>query len=128
MSDRDLNEKNIERACNDELTRRLLNQIIGKPPAKLMRPDMRPHTWVFLRDKADKEEPVTCLGVVFKVWDRAKFNMIRFTAHTHTGKEIKTSGLLTILDNGQDRGLILDVRWPWTTLLKEFKGLSAGNL
>ena len=74
MSDRDLNEKNIERACNDELTRRLLNQIIGKPPAKLMRPDMRPHTWVFLRDKADKEEPVTCLGIVFKVWDRAKFN------------------------------------------------------
>lgn len=126
MGDKDLNEKNVEKACWDEITRRRIYEIIGKAPAKLMRPHMRPHTWVFLRQKDNKEEPVICLGVVFNTWDRAKFNMIRFTAH-QKAEEISTSGRLTVLDNGET-GIILDVRWPWTTLLKEFRGLSAGDL
>jgi len=128
MSDKDLNEKNVERACQDELTRRLLYDIIGKPPAELMRPHMRPHTWVFLRQKNNREEPVFCLGVVFHTWDRVKYNMVRFTAHSKTtDREITTSGRLTTLDNGET-GLIIDKRWPWKTLLKEFRGLSAGDL
>lgn len=127
MSDKDLNEKNIEKACQDETTRRMLYKIIGKRPGALVRPPLRPHTWVFLRQRNNRKEPVFCLGICFHTWDRAKYNMVRFTAHDRAGKEITTSGRLTILDNGET-GLIIDKRWPWTTLLKEFKGLSAGDL
>jgi len=92
-----------------------------------MRPHMRPHTWVFMRQEDNKEDPVTCLGIVFHEWPRKKYNMINFTSHTHSGKELKTSGLLTLLDNGH-AGLVLQVRWPWGAMLKQYKGLSAGDL
>ncbi len=92
----------------------------------LMQPHMRPHTWIFLRQK-DDDEPIICLGIVFHEWPRSKYNMVNFTSHTHTGKELKTSGLLTKLDNGQI-GLVLQTRWPWGALLREYKGLSAGDL
>ena len=130
MANKDLNEKNIEKACNDELNRRaivkLKDRLFGVIPAKPMRPHMRPHTWVFLRQKDNKENPVICLGIVFNTWDRAKFNMIKFTAHQDS-EEVSTSGRLTVLDNGET-GIVLDVRWPWTSLLKRFRGLSAGDL
>jgi len=127
MGDKDLTEKNIERACNDERTRRLINQIIGRPSAKPVRPHMRPHTWVFLLQKHNHKEPVICLGVVFNSWDRAKYNMLRFVIHAKTNREMTTVGRLTILDNGET-GIVLDVRWPWTVLCKHFRGLSAGDL
>ena len=127
MSDKDLSEKNIERICNNERTRRLISQIIGKPPAKLVRPNMRPHTWVFLLRKDNRKMPITCLGIVFHTWDRAKYNMIRFTAPADNGIEVVASGRLTVLDNGET-GIVLNERWPWTTLLKKFRGLSAGDL
>ncbi len=117
----DLNEKNIEKAARQLRIRLLVNR------KHLHAPALRPHTWVFLRQTKDEVEDAICLGIVFKVWPTKKYNMVRFTAHTTTGKEVKTSGRLTKISNGQD-GLILDVRWPWETLLKEHKGLSAGNL
>ena len=127
MSDKDLNEKNIERACQDEITRRAIYKIIGQAPAKLVQPSMRPHTWVFLYQRHNRKEPIIHLGIVFHTWDRAKYNMLRFTVHNKAGKEITTSGRITVLDNG-DTGIILDVRWPWVTMMKKFKGLSAGDL
>lgn len=127
MSDKDLNEKNVERICNDELTRRAIVKIIGARPAELMQPDMRPHTWIFLRQD-NKQVPVICLGIVFNTWPMNKFNMVRFTAHDRASdKEVTTSGRLTKLDNGAD-GLVLDVRWPWMTMMKKYRGLSAGDL
>ncbi len=122
----DLNEKNLEKAARALKTRLMIGRFashLNKPHA----PALRPHTWVFLRQHGNEKDPAICLGIVFHVWAMRKFNMVRFTAHTHTGKEVKTSGLLTKLDNGED-GLVLDVRWPWETLLREFKGLSAGDL
>ena len=135
MSDKDLNEKNIERACQDEQTRRILNQVINRqlfcPSQHIFKTGpvhLRPHTWVFLRQRDNRKEPITCLGIVFETWDRARFNMIRFTYRSKTDdSEITTSGRLTLLDNGET-GIVLDVRWPWTTMLKKFRGLSAGNL
>ncbi len=117
----DLNEKNLEKAARALRIRLMANR------KQLHAPTLRPHTWVFLRQPGDEKDPAICLGIVFHVWVMRKYNMVRFTAHTHTGKEVKTSGLLTKLDNGED-GLVLDVRWPWETLLNEYKGLSAGNL
>lgn len=122
----DLNEKNLEKAARQLKTRLMIGRFashVNTPHA----PALRPHTWVFLRQHGNEEDPAICLGIVFHVWVMRKYNMVRFTAHTHTGKEVKTSGLLTRLDNGED-GLVLDVRWPWETLLNEYKGLSAGNL
>lgn len=122
----EFNEKNIEKAARQLKTRLMIGRFashVRTPHA----PALRPHTWVFLRQPGNEEDPAICLGIVFHVWVMRKYNMVRFTAHTHTGKEVKTSGLLTKLDNGQD-GLVLDVRWPWETLLAEYKGLSAGNL
>ena len=116
----DLNEKNIEKAARQLRIRLMLNRKQPHAPA------LRPHTWVFLR-QGDGDEDAICLGIVFKVWATRKFNMIRFTAHTPTGKEVKTSGRLTEISNGEE-GLVLDVRWPWETLCKQYKGLSAGNL
>jgi len=92
-----------------------------------MQPHMRPHTWVFLRQEDNHEEPIINLGIVFHEWPINKYNMVNFTSHTATGKELKTSGLLTKLDNGQI-GLVLQTRWPWGSLLREYKGLSAGDL
>lgn len=132
MSEKDL----IERAHNDERTRRLLNQIVKRAlfsrlqPTGVelhIRPHLRPHTWVFLYQRDNHKEPIIRLGIVFHTWDRARYNMLRFTAHTKAGGEVTTSGRLTVLDNG-DTGIIIDVRWPWVTLLKKFKGLSAGDL
>lgn len=116
----DLNEKNIEKAARLLRIRLLVNRKRLHPPA------LRPHTWVFLRSGTDDTDAI-CLGIVFNVWPTRKFNMLRFTAHTPTGKELKTSGRLTKISNGED-GLILDLRWPWETLCKQYKGLSAGNL
>ena len=117
----DLNEKNIEKAARQLRIRLMINRKQPHAPA------LRPHTWVFLRQSEDEVEDAICLGIVFHVWAMRKYNMVRFTAQTHTGKEIKTSGRLTKISNGED-GLILDVRWPWETLCKQYKGLSAGNL
>lgn len=114
------NEENLEKAARRLRIRLMVNR------KHLHAPALRPHTWIFLRH-GDGDEDATCLGIVFNKWPANKYNMIRFTAHTATGKEIKTSGRLTKISNGED-GLILDVRWPWDTLLTEYKGLSAGNL
>lgn len=122
----DLNEKNLEAAARQLKLRLMIGRFashVNKPHA----PALRPHTWIFLRQPGNEEDPAICLGIVFKVWPMRKYNMVRFTAHTHTGKEIKTAGRLTVLDNGA-AGLIIDVRWPWDTLLKQYKGLSAGDL
>ena len=105
--------------------RRILDGI-GISHANYMQPHMRPHTWVFLRQDS-KADPVICLGVVFKEWPRNKYNMVNFTSHCSNGQELKTSGLLTKLDN-DEIGLVLQVRWPWGALLREYKGLSAGDL
>ncbi len=113
------NEENLEKAA-----RRLRIRLIANRK-QLHAPALRPHTWIFLRD--NDGESVLCLGIVFHVWPRNKYNMIRFTAKTDAGMDISTSGRLTKLDNGKD-GLVLDLRWPWETLLKQYKGLSAGNL
>ena len=126
MSNKDLNEKNVERICQDEITRRMLYKVIGQLPAELMRP-LRPHTWIFMRQRNNRKEPVICLGIVFNTWDRSKFNMLRFTANRPDGTPVTTSGRFTVLDNGE-RGLVIDVRWAWNTLLKKYRGLSAGNL
>jgi len=99
---------------------------IGVGHANYMQPHMRPHTWVFLRQD-DHDDPIICLGIVFKEWPRSKYNMVNFISHTNSGKEIKTSGLLTKLDN-DEIGLVLQVRWPWGALLRQYKGLSAGDL
>lgn len=117
----EFNQKNIEKAARQLRLRLLVNR------KRLHAPALRPHTWIFLRQAGNEKEPVICLGIVFHVWPIQKYNMVRFTAHTNTGKDVKTSGRLTKLDNGGD-GMVLDVRWPWMTLLKEFKGLSAGNI
>ena len=131
MADKDFNEKNVEKICQDARLKLMLRRIIdGAQPRKihaLMPPHMRPHTWVFLRQVDNEDEPIIHLGIVFHEWPQNKYNMVNFTAHTNTGKEIKTSGLLTKLDNGQT-GLGLKVRWPWGSLLREYKGLSAGDL
>jgi hypothetical protein len=122
----DFNENNLEKAARQLKTRLMIGRFashVNKPHA----PALRPHTWIFLRQPGDQEDSAICLGIVFKVWAMKKYNMIRFTAHTGTGKEIHASGRLTTLDNGKD-GLVLDVRWPWETMLKEYKGLSAGDL
>jgi hypothetical protein len=117
--------------ANDARVKLMLRRIIdgGNPKVihRLMRPHMRPHTWVFLRQQGIADDPVTCLGIVFHEWPRNKYNMINFTSQTNTGEELKTSGLLTPLDNGQT-GLVLKVRWPWGAMLKQYKGLSDGNL
>ena len=123
-------DKFIEHEKQRQRTRYMVGRIIAGAAvgdADLVRPHMRPHTLVFLRQKDNGKVSVIPLGIVFKTWDRAKFNMIRFTAQTYAGKEVATSGRLTVLENGEN-GIVLDVRWPWTTLLKEFKGLSAGDL
>ncbi len=116
----DLNEKNIEKAARQLRIRLMANR------KRLHAPALRPHTWIFLR-QGDGDEDAICLGIVFHVWAIKKYNMVRFTGHTNTGKEVKTSGRLTKISNGED-GLILDVRWPWGTMLKQYKGLSAGDL
>jgi len=106
--------------------RRIIDNM-GKAHPTFIQPHMRPHTWVFLRQDDNHDEPIICLGIVFHEWTRNKYNMVNFTSHTATGKEIKTSGLLTKLDNG-GTGLVLQTRWPWGALLREYKGLSAGDL
>ncbi len=118
----------LDKLIKEEEQRVKLKLMLRRCVAKPMRPHMRPHTWVFLRQKDNPQDPVICLGIVFHTWDRAKYNMIRFTAHSKTtAREITTSGRLTILDNGET-GIVIDKRWPWKTLMKEFRGLSAGDL
>jgi hypothetical protein len=121
-------KKIVDDARTKLLIKRMIDRV-SRPQTKfqLMQPHMRPHTWVFLRQEANDEDPIICLGIVFHVWPRKKYNMINFSSHTNTGKEIKTSGLLTKLDTGA-AGLVLKVRWPWGSLLREYKGLSAGDL
>ena len=136
MSD-DLNEENVEKAAKLLHTKLTLQRIIDgtdrqhiRPlaPPKQMPPHMRPHTYIFLRGQPGDEEPVVCLGVTFHTWAMNKFNMVRFTARAPAGgKDVTTSGRLVTLENGA-YGLILDVRWPWETMLSKYKGLSAGNL
>ena len=119
MTDEATNQA-IQRAATTLRIRNLANR------RDQVRPHMRPHTWVFLRQR-DSDEPIICLGIVFHEWPRNKYNMVNFSSHTHTGKELKTSGLLAKLDNG-GIGLVIKVRWPWGALLREYKGLSAGDL
>lgn len=89
-------------------------------------PVLRPHTWVFLRQKDNRKEPVIRLGIVFNTWPR-KFNMLCFRVKTNVGDPVEARGRFTVLDNGET-GLILDHRWCWDSLLHQYKGLSAGNL
>jgi len=120
-----------KKIAEDARTRLQIKRIIDRVSNQstkihVIQPHMRPHTWVFLRQD-DNNDPIICLGIVFKEWARNKYNMVKFTSQTAERKELKTSGLLTKLDNG-DTGLILTVRWPWGALLREYKGLSAGDL
>ena len=121
-------KKIVDDARTKLLIKRMIDRV-SNPSTKTfaVQPHMRPHTWVFLRQPGNEEDPIICLGIVFHVWPRKKYNMINFSSHTNTGKEIKTSGLLTKLDTGA-AGLVLKVRWPWGSLLREYKGLSAGDL
>lgn len=116
--------------AQDARLKLMLRRIIDGGRSKahaLMQPHMRPHTWVFLRQEENQEDPIIHLGIVFHEWPITKYNMVNFTSHTSTGKELKTSGLLTKLDNGQV-GLVIQTRWPWGAMLREYKGLSAGDL
>jgi hypothetical protein len=117
----ELNEKNLLEAA-----RRLRLRNMAHRGGKLSRPKLRPHTYVFLQqDKADPSD-VICLGIVFTTWSLKKFNAVNFHAELN-GAPITSSGRLTKLSNDQD-GIIVSERWCWESLLKEFKGLSAGNI
>ncbi len=133
MTDKDFTEKNLEQACIKAATLLKIRTMVARVKIRgqdtltqLVRPDMRPHTWVFLRQN-DEDPPAICLGIVFHVWATNKYNMVKFVAHNPTGQEIVTRGRLVALDNGST-GLIVDKRWAWNSLLKRFKGLSAGDL
>jgi len=89
-------------------------------------PVLRPHTWVFLRQRDNPKEPVIHLGIVFHTWPR-KFNMLRFTTETDQGEPIVETARFTAMDNGAI-AVVLNRRWCWDTLLHRYKGLSAGNL
>jgi hypothetical protein len=121
MSDKDLNEKNLEDAC-----RRLRIRNIAGAKGLLRRPELRPHTWVFLQPDLADPESITCLGIVFTTWPLNKYNAVNFHAELN-GEPITSSGRLTKLSNDQE-GIIVSERWCWESLLKEFKGLSAGNI
>jgi hypothetical protein len=112
-------KKAIERAA---LTLRIRNIAHRK---SLLRLNMRPHTWCFLRQE-DMPEEVICLGIVFHTWPMKKYNMVKFHVSMN-GEDIHARGKLTTFSNGQ-AGIILDKRWAWESLLKEYKGLSAGNV
>lgn len=117
----ELNEKNLLEAA-----RRLRLRNMAHRGGKLVRPKLRPHTWVFLQaDKADPES-IICLGICFHTWSHKKYNAVNFHADMN-GTPIQSSGRLTKLTNDQD-GIVISERWCWESLLKEFKGLSAGNI
>ncbi len=116
----DKTRKAIEQAARTLFIRNLAHR------QGLVRPKMRPHTWVFLQQDIADPSAIICLGIVFATWDQKKYNSINFEAELH-GNEITTTGRFADLTNGMT-GLIITERWAWESLLGEFKGLSAGDL
>jgi hypothetical protein len=117
----DKTRKAIEKAAT---TLRIRNMAARN--GRLNRPRMRPHTWVFLQTDLADPHSIICLGIVFTIWSQRKYNSVRFHAELH-GEPITSSGRLTKLSNDAD-GIVISERWCWESLLKEFKGLSAGDL
>jgi len=116
----ELNERNLLEAARRLRVRNLAHR------STLKRPNMRPHTWVFLQSDLADPASIICLGIVFTTWSLKKYNAVNFHAELN-GEAITSSGRLTVLSNDQE-GIIISERWCWESLLKEFKGLSAGNI
>lgn len=124
----------IDKAINAEMTRRQLRNITAKVLVDsewkfpLMRPHMRPHTWVAKVD--DIQGDPYALGVVFHTWPK-HMTHLRFELEMPNGsKQIETAQFHDLLINGEKNGrfLMITKRWVFERLMREYRGLSAGDL
>ena len=101
--------------------RRKMHQLEYGP---VVRPHMRPHTWCMHIPKL-RGDPVA-FGIVFKVWP-TRMTHLRFSF----GSLGEDPTVLIAEFHGtpeSGRWLMLPNRFCFNTLLKQFKGLSAGDL
>lgn len=105
----------------------MVRAITAQPGLLLpLRKDLRPHTRVFLKD--GERANVISLGIVFKRWDE-KWGGITFTQKGGDGAVLRQGrGQFANDRSGQEMGLIVDARWIWDDLIRQYKGLSHGNM
>jgi len=127
----------IDKAIQAEQTRRLLNQIVNRAlfaksqptgGALQVRPHMRPHTWVTMVDEIEGEP--YALGIVFHTWPK-HMTHLRFELVMPDGsKQIETAQFHELVSNGHAKGrfLMITKRWVFERLMREYRGLAAGDL
>ena len=118
--------KRIDKAIQREQTIQVLNWI-ASAQAPVMRPHLRPHTWVAIYE--DLKEDAKGLGVVFKQWPR-HMTHLRFELTHNDGIKVIEVAHFSDLEAGGNTHRILFVprRWCFDRLLREYRGLSAGDL
>lgn len=94
----------------------LIVSILSKPM-----PPLRPHTWVF----GPKDEP---LGVVFKIWPKSIDHLVCQDGGGHPVRPARFRAMSYIGEPYPIRALQVSHRKYFYALLKQFKGLSAGDL
>lgn len=94
-----------------------------------MRPHIRPHTWCYMYEDLNKD-PVG-LGIVFQVWPMHMTHLRFELTGNHGMKIIEVAQFQDLTQRGEPvetRGLLIPKRWCFDRLMKEYKGLTAGNL
>lgn len=94
----------------------LIVSILSKPM-----PPLRPHTWIF----GPKEEP---LGVVFNTWPMSVDHLVCRDGDGQLVKPARFRAMSYFGKRHPIRALQVSHRKYFYALLKEFKGLSAGDL
>lgn len=94
---------------------------------------LKAHTWVYLKLKPDlptydDKQRIAPLGIIFYRWSR-KFGGITFTQKGVYGRIVRQgAGRFANDRSGKELGLIVDERWIWDDLIRQYKGLSHGNM
>jgi len=106
---------------------------MGYPKKLSTSMELKPHTWIYLKLKPDlptyhDKQRIAPLGVVFHRWSR-KYSGITFTQKGVYGRIVRRGeGRFANDRSGKELGLIVDERWIWDDLIRQFKGLSHGNM
>lgn len=119
----------LDRLIKQEMAKQTQKLKLARMMTRLVRPHMRPHTWCFMYQDLNKD-PVG-LGIIFQVWPR-HMTHLRFEITLRDGtKTIEVAQFQDLHQSGssiETRGLLIPKRWCFGRLLKEYKGLSAGDL
>ena len=133
MPAKDDNWTRMKEAAERARTTAMLRHIAYHRTPKF-KPHLKPHTFVFLRGRSGRISDCMLLGLIFQVWPKG-LTHIRIT-HEDLGTGDKWSAVGQFcrvkLPSGKvlegERGLVVDERWAWDSLLFNYRGLAAGDL